>query len=410
MLAPESPPLPPSSFPNHLCHTNTPSCPSAARAHDNSQFCDISRGDRLLMTTRGPRIGDITNPLGEDAKQVSSHRGGFESCELGFQPQQPNGYSGQGTEEHDDGERAVLQYYTAQHQCALALHQCVRVTSAGNESHPPIADEDKGTDRLRGPNEAKMLENSKVKKSQKGKLKGSETGYSYSHSTNDKQVVCQKLLQLGDASTLQSQGMKPVVVGLLSHRGQTASLFPDDSTTAQEACDHHQAASEDEGICRDSKGTGGKQTQVHKPADRKCLRESLPFILPPLSVKSKIPLFTTGHDTVYARASWKKHIPPPATDHKGHNVVPLEEEYETVMAKKDDAIATIQKQIQSRSEKIAEIENSLDFCQKEAEKEKDAWGLVRNGSARSHFVPPFNFLSGKPHRIDAKDFPWRTRR
>lgn len=58
--------------------------------------------------------------------------------------------------------------------------------------------------------------------------------------------------------------------------------------------------------------------------------------------------------------------------HKGHNVVPLEEEYEAVIAKKDDAIATIQKQIQSRSEKVAEIENSLDVCQKEAEKEKEA--------------------------------------
>lgn len=105
--SPRPSPPSPSPFPNHLCHTNTPSCPSAARAHDNSQFCDISRRDRLLMTTRGPRIGDITSPLGGDAKQVSSHRGGFESCELGFQPQQPNGYSGQATEEHDDGERSV---------------------------------------------------------------------------------------------------------------------------------------------------------------------------------------------------------------------------------------------------------------------------------------------------------------
>ncbi|XP_051247941.1 zinc finger protein RFP-like isoform X7 [Dicentrarchus labrax] len=60
------------------------------------------------------------------------------------------------------------------------------------------------------------------------------------------------------------------------------------------------------------------------------------------------------------------------TDHKGHNVVPLEEEYEAVMARKDETVANIQKMIQSRSEKIAEIENSVDVSQKEAEKEKEA--------------------------------------
>ncbi|XP_062299953.1 E3 ubiquitin-protein ligase TRIM39-like [Scomber scombrus] len=60
------------------------------------------------------------------------------------------------------------------------------------------------------------------------------------------------------------------------------------------------------------------------------------------------------------------------TDHKSHNIVPLEEEYEAVMAKKDDTMADIQKMIQSRSEKISEIENSLDVCQRETEKEKEA--------------------------------------
>uniref|UniRef100_A0A671Z2M0 B30.2/SPRY domain-containing protein n=1 Tax=Sparus aurata TaxID=8175 RepID=A0A671Z2M0_SPAAU len=60
------------------------------------------------------------------------------------------------------------------------------------------------------------------------------------------------------------------------------------------------------------------------------------------------------------------------TDHKGHNVVSLEEEYEAVMAKKDATIANIQKMIQSRSKKIVEIETSVDVGQKEAEKEKDA--------------------------------------
>ncbi|XP_067438000.1 E3 ubiquitin-protein ligase TRIM39-like [Thunnus thynnus] len=60
------------------------------------------------------------------------------------------------------------------------------------------------------------------------------------------------------------------------------------------------------------------------------------------------------------------------SDHKGHSIVPLEEEYEAVMAKKDDAMANIQKMIQSRSEKISEIENSFDVCEREAEKEKEA--------------------------------------
>ncbi|KAM9335106.1 zinc finger protein RFP-like [Symphorus nematophorus] len=60
------------------------------------------------------------------------------------------------------------------------------------------------------------------------------------------------------------------------------------------------------------------------------------------------------------------------TDHKGHAVVPLEEEYEAAMAKKDETVANFQKMIQSRSEKIAEIENSVDVSQREAEKEKEA--------------------------------------
>lgn len=51
-------------------------------------------------------------------------------------------------------------------------------------------------------------------------------------------------------------------LGAQSHRGQTAFLLPDDSTAAQEACNHHQASSQDEDICRDSKSAGGQQTQV----------------------------------------------------------------------------------------------------------------------------------------------------
>ncbi|XP_070709699.1 E3 ubiquitin-protein ligase TRIM39-like [Pempheris klunzingeri] len=59
-------------------------------------------------------------------------------------------------------------------------------------------------------------------------------------------------------------------------------------------------------------------------------------------------------------------------DHKSHNVVPLEEEYKAAMAKKDLAKENIRKMIQSRAEKIAEMENSVDVSQREAEKEKDS--------------------------------------
>ncbi|XP_010741457.3 E3 ubiquitin-protein ligase TRIM38 [Larimichthys crocea] len=55
------------------------------------------------------------------------------------------------------------------------------------------------------------------------------------------------------------------------------------------------------------------------------------------------------------------------TNHKGHKVVLLEEEYEAVMSKKDAAMANIQKMIQSRSKKIAEIGNSVDKAKKEKE-------------------------------------------
>ncbi|XP_063761446.1 zinc finger protein RFP-like [Eleginops maclovinus] len=60
------------------------------------------------------------------------------------------------------------------------------------------------------------------------------------------------------------------------------------------------------------------------------------------------------------------------TDHKSHNVVPIEEEFEVVIAKKDDTMVNLKKMIQSWSKKIAEIENSVDVSQKEAEREKEA--------------------------------------
>ncbi|XP_008291043.1 E3 ubiquitin-protein ligase TRIM39-like [Stegastes partitus] len=71
------------------------------------------------------------------------------------------------------------------------------------------------------------------------------------------------------------------------------------------------------------------------------------------------------------------------TDHKNHDVVPLEEEYEAVMATKDGVMANIQQMVQSRSDKIEEIENSLDVSQREAEKEIEASVQVFAGFIRS---------------------------
>ncbi|CAB1434794.1 unnamed protein product, partial [Pleuronectes platessa] len=59
-------------------------------------------------------------------------------------------------------------------------------------------------------------------------------------------------------------------------------------------------------------------------------------------------------------------------DHKGHNAVPLEEQYEQVAATKDEAQANIQKLIQTRIEKIAEVEKLLDVSQVDSAKEKQA--------------------------------------
>uniref|UniRef100_A0A3P8SAG2 E3 ubiquitin-protein ligase TRIM39-like n=1 Tax=Amphiprion percula TaxID=161767 RepID=A0A3P8SAG2_AMPPE len=59
-------------------------------------------------------------------------------------------------------------------------------------------------------------------------------------------------------------------------------------------------------------------------------------------------------------------------DHKSHDVVSLEEEYEAEMVKKDEVMANIQHMIQTRSDKIEELENSLDVSQREAEKEIEA--------------------------------------
>ncbi|XP_029901826.1 E3 ubiquitin-protein ligase TRIM39-like [Myripristis murdjan] len=57
------------------------------------------------------------------------------------------------------------------------------------------------------------------------------------------------------------------------------------------------------------------------------------------------------------------------TDHKGHNVVALEEEYEVTVAKKDETMAKVKKMMELRSERIREIESSVDASQREADKE-----------------------------------------
>ncbi|XP_060941874.1 E3 ubiquitin-protein ligase TRIM21-like [Limanda limanda] len=59
-------------------------------------------------------------------------------------------------------------------------------------------------------------------------------------------------------------------------------------------------------------------------------------------------------------------------DHKGHNAVPLEEQYEKVAATKDEAQANIQKLLQTRIEKIAKVENILYVSQVDFEKEEKA--------------------------------------
>ncbi|XP_062238855.1 zinc finger protein RFP-like [Platichthys flesus] len=58
--------------------------------------------------------------------------------------------------------------------------------------------------------------------------------------------------------------------------------------------------------------------------------------------------------------------------HKGHNAVPLEEQYEKLTATKDEAQANIQKLIQTRIEKIAEVEKLLDVSEVDSEKENQA--------------------------------------
>ncbi|KAM9352502.1 E3 ubiquitin-protein ligase TRIM39-like [Symphorus nematophorus] len=72
------------------------------------------------------------------------------------------------------------------------------------------------------------------------------------------------------------------------------------------------------------------------------------------------------------------------TDHEGHNVVLLEEEYEAMMVKKDAAMADIQKMIETRSEKIAEIETSVDEAEKGKEASVQVFSDLMSSVQRSH--------------------------
>lgn len=58
------------------------------------------------------------------------------------------------------------------------------------------------------------------------------------------------------------------------------------------------------------------------------------------------------------------------TDHRSHKVVSLEEEYEAVMAKKDEALKSIRTRIQLIRDRIRECENSVGPSQQKAEREK----------------------------------------
>ncbi len=65
-----SPPPSSSPFPNHLCHTNTPSCPSAALARDNASSVTSARSPAPDDSEGATRLCDITNPQVKGAKQL----------------------------------------------------------------------------------------------------------------------------------------------------------------------------------------------------------------------------------------------------------------------------------------------------------------------------------------------------
>ncbi|KAG8005606.1 hypothetical protein GBF38_001514 [Nibea albiflora] len=61
-----------SPLPNHLRHTNTTSCPSAARAHDDASFVTSAPRSPTPDDNEGAtRIRDITNPQAKGAKQLA---------------------------------------------------------------------------------------------------------------------------------------------------------------------------------------------------------------------------------------------------------------------------------------------------------------------------------------------------
>lgn len=81
---PRPPPTTPTShasppLPNHLRHTNTASCPSTARAHDNGRFGDVS-GESGLDNAGTAGICDISGPPARGAKQLEEEGLSHVSC------------------------------------------------------------------------------------------------------------------------------------------------------------------------------------------------------------------------------------------------------------------------------------------------------------------------------------------
>lgn len=66
---------PPPTIPYHLCHINTPSCPSTTQAHNNASFA-ASASSAAPIDSEGPLDLWHHQPTSERCQTVSSHRGG----------------------------------------------------------------------------------------------------------------------------------------------------------------------------------------------------------------------------------------------------------------------------------------------------------------------------------------------
>lgn len=69
------PSTPPPTIPYHLCHINTPSCPSTTQAHNNASFA-ASASSAAPIDSEGPLDLWHHQPTSERCQTVSSHRGG----------------------------------------------------------------------------------------------------------------------------------------------------------------------------------------------------------------------------------------------------------------------------------------------------------------------------------------------